>query len=462
MRTVGTAVPVWSLRARADGSDTGATGTFGTGLLFLDWLAKTGQKAWQFLPLSETHLEPGSASIHVPSPYKGYGAGLDPRYLPSEAAAWTPTDTELAAFKAAHAEWLGDHALFSAVRDHYGTDDWKSWEPGIRSRAPEALAGWSEKLQAEIEAKAIEQWKAHKSYGELRGKAKALGITVIGDLPFYLPYQSPLVWANQSLFEIGSDGSMLRVSGVPEGPKAHYGRQVWGHPLYRWSDPASWKGIADLWKLRLRYHAALYDMMRLDHAKGFFNFGAMDPGHPENDAYVDGPGQPLLEDILLSARGTRLTLFAEDAGDRMEELRRTLHQLDVPGIRILRYAYNEKRKSVEPEYADPAGWPERAVGYTTTHDTVTLTGYLKLLSEEEKIHLCEHVKVSYDSDDRMLALRLRGAALASPAHIVILPLQDWLLTDDRINVPGTEKPVGDANWRYRMDRVIEDLPDGLA
>jgi 4-alpha-glucanotransferase len=210
--------------------------------------------------------------------------------------------------------------------------------------------------------------------------------------------------------------------------------------------------------MRIRYHASLYDLVRFDHAKGLFFYGAMDPSRTGHDAILPGPGAPLLRHLVRYARRIGLTLFAEDAGDRLEELRACLLKLGVPGIRILRFAYNEKKKVIERDYADPANYREDAVAYTSTHDTETLMGYLALLTAKEKRHLCEHVRVQYADDAKLLAARLRGAVLASPARFSIVPIQDWLLTRDRINVPGTERPHGDRNWRYRLSLPVERLP----
>jgi len=449
---------MFALQSRRDGSDARASGTFGTGRLFVDWLARTGQGAWQFLPLSETHLEPGSRSVRVPSPYKGYGVGFDPRYLPPEDAGRMPSPAELRAFRSVQASWLPTYALFCALRDRFGTDDWTTWEKGIRVRRPKALRLWQAELADEIEEHERLQWRLHAAYARLRADAKRADIRLIGDLPFYLPLQSPTVWAHQECFDIRADGKPSRVSGVPSGPRAHFGRQVWGHPLYRWNRPSAGPAIARLWRMRIRYHAALYDLVRFDHAKGLFFYGAMDPKGAARDTVLPGPGASLLRHLVGYARKEGLTLFAEDAGDRLEELRATLLKLGVPGIRILRFAYNEKKKTIERDYADPANYREDAVAYTSTHDTETLMGYLRLLTVKEKRHLCEHVRVEYSEDAGLLAARLRGAVLSSPARFSIIPVQDWLLTTDRINVPGTERPTGDRNWRWRLDVPVERLP----
>lgn len=456
-KITGTALPIRSLLSRSDGLRDEPHGTFRTVLPFIDWLKSTGQHAWQMLPLSQTHLEPGSVSVHVPSPYKGYGVGLDPAYLHGTPAV-TPDGDELAEFRLAQAEWLPDYALFCAIRNHLGTDRWMDWPTGLRDRSSAAIRTWSRQHADDIAHQETLQWRAHRAFAHIRDCAESAGIRLIGDLPFYLPVASPLVWAYRECFKLATDGSMPRVSGVPDSPKAHFGRQVWGHPLYAWSAPGTPQAALRVWKIRLDYHAALYDHMRLDHAKGLFRYGSIDPTDPGHDTFESGPGSAALEDIVLHARRSGLALFAEDSGDWLDELRATLRQLHVPGIRILRFAYNERHKEVEPNYADVAHYPEDGVAFTSTHDTAPLVGYVNLLDQDERRLLCARVGITYDGSSAVIAGRLRDALLTSPAHICILPLQDWLLTSDQINVPGTEKPTGDENWRYRMTVPIEDLP----
>jgi 4-alpha-glucanotransferase len=210
--------------------------------------------------------------------------------------------------------------------------------------------------------------------------------------------------------------------------------------------------------MRLRYYAEFYDTLRLDHAKGFFNYGAVNLSDPSRDKVEVGPGEPVLNEIVATARKAGLKVFAEDSGDRLIELRRTLRKLKVPGVRILRFAYNEKKKKFETDYSDVANYPTNTYACTSTHDTIPLISYLKVLNKGEKRHLCLHVGVGFSSDNRILARRLRQAVIDSPASHVILPLRDWLLLPDRINVPGTERPVADPNWRWRMPLPVERLP----
>src|SRR3989344_2455600 len=452
-KIVGTLVPLFSLYNKNP-----QTATFETGGLFLDWLFKKKQSAWQLLPLHETQLEKGSATKHVTSPYKGYGIGLDPKYLSTQSLNLTPTKDELNNFMQSNIDWSPDYALFCALRDHFGTDDWSTWDENIKKRDSNTLEGIRKKYKQQIAQYTLEQWQCYKSYSELRQKAKEKQIILIGDIPYYLSMQSPLVWAHQEVFQIDIDGKLSRVSGVLAGPKAHFGRQLWGHPLYRWGSIEQNEKIINLWKIRLRFLAKLFDMIRLDHANGFFYYGSLDPKDDANDTLEKGPGFSIFEKIVNYARFLGLEPYAEDSSVKLRGLRQALVKLDVWGIRILRFALNEKRNELIDNYAYIKSYPRHTVAYTTLHDSEPLMGYLSLLTSSQKKVLTETAGVKLSSDKKVLALRFRQAVLSSKAKIVIIPIQDWLLTYDRINIPGTERQVNDPNWRYRLAVPVEQLP----
>lgn len=455
-KIIGTEVPVFSLKSNAHCSKN--SGTFADGLIFLDWLKATGQSGWQMLPLSQPHLIPGSKKLHASSPYRGYGVGLDPRFLSEAYRNYVVSESEKKIFTEENRAWIDDYAFFCALRDYFWTDDWTQWPVRIRVRSDKAMAAWRQKLTLRYEYHVVEQCRLHKDFFEMKKKAHKLGISIIGDMPYYLPLQSPLVWANQKSFDISASGKMRKVSGVPDSSKAHFGRQVWGHPLYSWNARSRRSEIINLWKIRLNYLNQLYDMVRLDHAKGFYYYGAMDPTDSKKDSFRKGPGYYALSRVIKHAGRIGLEVFAEDAGDRLKELRAGLKKLNVPGIRMMRFAYNEKRKLFEDEYASVMFYPANTYAYTTTHDTETLVGYIASLTTTEKRGLCEKIGVVFSASKKILAERLRDAILSSRARVVIIPIQDWLLISSRINIPGTEKMEGDKNWRFRLPTPIENLP----
>ena len=435
-KIIGTLVPLSALWSKS-----GKTATFETGKLFLDWLARSKQNAWIMLPLSETQLEKGSTHKHVPSPYKGYGIGLDPKYLPKNSP---PVDTQ---WIDKNEYWLGTYALFCALRDHFGTDDWRQWDEDIRTYAPSAKTFWQKKLHKEIEKYKIQQSRLHNAYEMLRMHAKKSNILLIGDVPFYMSAQSPLVWSHQKLFKIGPAGELTLVSGVLWG---HFDRQIWGHPLYEWEGATQREKVINLWKMRLRYHAMLFDIIRLDHIKGFFKFGEINLLDSKLDRYVQAPGEHVLAQLLKYAKHIGLKIFVEDSGHyKLDEFLKAAKKHSLASMKIYRFAYNEKKHVFSKPYADILHYPKNSIVYTTTHDTETLMGYLKILSKKEKLLLGQYIKKVYEND-RSFAVDIRNAIIASPAYMIIIPIQDWLLTTDRINMPGTEKEVGDTNWQYRL------------
>lgn len=451
-KIIGTFVPISALFSAQQSEQ--EQGTFAAGEVFLDWLKKNHQSAWQFLPLHENKLEPGSSTKHVPSPFQSYGIGLDPQYLPAAFATKIPTEQEKKFFCLEHQEWIDDYVLFCSIRDEVGTDNWQTWDKELRNRHPEALAQLRKKLASRIEYHINQQWQLHAAYNVLRQKAKREKILLIGDMPFYPSLQSPLVWAHQEAFQLTKDREMRYVSGNPNLLNTHFGRQIWGHPLYNWHEQLD--QVVVLWKMRLRYQAAIFDDIRFDHATGFFAYGVMDLHDEKNDRYNPGPGAEVFKALISFARSQGLSILAEDNGARNEELREVLEEVHVPGLRIFRFALS--KYGLNERYAQISKYPQNCVAYTTTHDTETLLGYVESLPPEQKKQIAEIIGIKYNADDKHFASSIRNAIIDSPAEMVIIPMQDWLLITDRINIPGTEKAVGDSNWQFRLGMPIEELP----
>ena len=249
---------------------------------------------------------------------------------------------------------------------------------------------------------------------------------------------------------------MLRVSGILGGPKAYFGRQLWGHPLYAWGLLSQNERVITLWKKRLRFLALLFDIVRLDHASGFFSYCSLDPTDPAHDTLEPGPGFPVFKEIITYCHMVRLRPYAE--GIETKAPKEALAKLRVGAIRIFRFAYNEKINEIVGKYANIASYPPNTTAYTALHDTEPLMGYLVLLTSEQKKLIARIASVGYSSNSKTLVVRLREAVVNSPSRMVIIPIQDWLLTEDRINIPGTEKAKDDPNWHYRLSVPVEQLP----
>lgn len=455
-KIVGTFAPVFSLWSTTQKKED--YGTFASGIIFIDWLKKTNQSAWQMLPLNETQLEKGSKTKHVPSPYKGYGIGLDPKFLPSSYKNRKPSDYQLKNFIAKHDFWIKDYAFFCALRDEFGTDDWREWETDIKMCEENAIRKWETKLQKKITYYVIQQWQLHEAYQELHKKARRSNIVLIGDIPFYLSLNSPLVWKHKSLFEINENGEMIHVSGAVTKKFSHFGRQVWGHPLYIWKDK---EAIVEFWKRRIEYTSFLYDIIRFDYASGFFTYAAKHPLDPQKDEERHGPGQDFLEALIEYALKKDIRVFAEDSGKHVQKLRDYMKSRNIPGIRIFRYAYDELRDCINPYYANTSVYPDHSIIYSTTHDTETLLSYLDLLNTRQLFALAAELDFALPDDKKLFAKKILHEIIASPARTVIIPIQDWLFSRDRINYPGTEKEINDENWHYMIEKPIEELSDTI-
>ncbi len=458
-KTIGTFVPISALfSSKIHKKD---TGSFAAGVIFLDWLKKTNQSAWQVLPLHETQLEKGSTTRHIPSPYKSYGIGLNPQYLSSDFAQKYPTAQEKSVFLKENNDWIEDYSLFCSLRDYFKTDDWRKWEEELRLRNINALISWKEKLADKIDFYVTQQWQLNQSYAQLRSKAKELGITLIGDLPFYVSIQSPLVWAYQEIFNIEKDGSMLTVSGIPDVNQTYFGRQIWGHPLYNWNSLDHKKRIIALWKTRIRYQSRFFDYIRFDHANGFFEYGVININDPKKDTYEKGPGTELFEDLIEYSHNQGLTAFVEDSGENLILLSQSMHKKNISGVKVFLFSFGENIAMINNQFAKIFNYSTQTVAYTSTHDTRTLLGFLEFLNVKDKKRLATTANIPYFQDNKEFARAIRSAILQSPARVVIIPIQDWLFTSERINIPGTEREINDPNWHFHLKIPIEDLPISL-
>ncbi len=185
----------------------------------------------------------------------------------------------------------------------------------------------------------------------------------------------------------------------------------------------------------------------------------MNPTNPAKDLVKTGPGSKILEPILDHCRKISLKIFAEDSGDRLKGLRRTLTKYKTSGIRVFRYSLmTTKQPGIHTRYANLAKYPKSCLAISSTYDTETLMDYLNKLTAGQCRQLAFHTKTRFDPDRQVFAQRLRQAIIDSPAFISLISMQDWLLTTDRINIPGTETETADPNWRYQLKTPVEELP----
>ena len=454
-------------------------GPFGIGVIgaeameLIDFLAKAGFRAWQVLPLENT-----GASF---SPYKCVSAFagepmlIDPRALLemklitqeelSDRAdgmrenyaeyelvrkkqwdlLWTAyTRLDSKPFSVYKPFWLDDYALYMAVKHHFGDTPWYEWpDKDLRSHDKTAINKIKKELSNEIDFYKFVQWLFSKQWLKLKKYAGENGIAIIGDMPIYVSEDSVDVWCRRDLFNADEDGVFLSVGGCPPDYFNPEG-QHWGNPVYNWTLMKE-EGY-DWWIKRLKSSIERYDLVRLDHFRGFESFWSIPAASPSarNGKWVKGPGIQLFNS-LKDAIG-RLPVIAEDLGDIDDKVETLMKKTDFRGMRVLQFAF------VDDDYHLPHNYTQYSVAYTGTHDNTTLLAWLFDLDPEIRGKVLEYIGFEGDwtvgGPNCAISKAWIRALYMSGASLVIVPIQDMLGygADTRTNIPGTE--VG--NWRFRI------------
>ncbi len=405
---------------------------------FFAWAEKAGISVWQILPLGP--VGPGGSPYAALSAFAG-----DPSWF-SAVVSLDPAAS--AAFADEHAGWLDDWALFAALKDENDGRPWLTWEEPLRRRNPAALASAAARL-AEASAKHRRDQRAFFSrWSALRGQARDRGITILGDVPFYPALDSADVWAHQDLFHLDAHGAPTKVAGVPPDYFCATG-QLWGNPLYRW-DRLHETGYA-WWIARLKHGLLLHDVLRLDHFRGFAGYWAVpaDATTAEGGAWEPGPGRPMF-DAIRAALGA-LPFVAEDLGDITDDVNALRLALDLPGMRVLQFAFGP-----DTQHA-PHRLTRDAVVYTGTHDNDTTRGWFSSLDPAMKARVVDYVGGTEDE----VAWSLIRAAYTSVADLAVAPLQDILDlgSEARMNVPGVAS--GNWSWRAPSDALTPERAERL-
>jgi 4-alpha-glucanotransferase len=360
---------------------------------------------------------------------------------------------EFESFIEQHRDWLADYALFRALKDRFRWASWEDWPAELRNRETSALDGARRELAEPIARHSWFQFLAERQWSAMRSYAAEHHVMIAGDMAFSPALDSAEVWANQTLFDLG------RTIGTP--PDAFNPRgQRWGLPLPRW---AQMRGDGfRLWRARVRRAAAMFDLLRIDHVVGLyrtFSFGEEPEADgtfvPEDESAQQAQGEEILG-ALQDAAG-RCELFAEDLGSVPPKVRASLCGLGIAGYKVMQW---ERAAWGTPEerFLKPAEYPELSLATTGTHDTEPLTTWWLAQPERERIKLVDALEISDRVDPRRplddAALdAIIGALYASPARLVVLPIQDLFGWSDQINHPGT---ISEANWSYRLPFELED------
>lgn len=343
--------------------------------------------------------------------------------------------------------WLHDFALFMALKRRYNGSSWHLWPGNVSQPTAAMQLQLSQELQHEILLQKYLQWQFSRQWQNLRSYANERGIAVIGDIPIFVAYDSAEVWSHREHFLLDPDGKPTVVAGVPPDYFSATG-QLWGNPLYDW-DVMEQSGY-QLWIDRFATTFALFDIVRIDHFRGFEAAWHIPANEKtaEKGEWVKGPGTKLF-DALRAAFG-ELPIIAEDLGVITPEVLALRDRYNFPGMKILQFAFD-----AELDERDlPHNHVRHGVVYTGTHDNDTTKGWYASRSDAERDEM--HAYLGTAGDDGVGDL-IR-AALMSVAGTAIIPLQDILKlgSEARMNIPGTA--TGNWEWRFTWGMI----PQGLA
>ncbi len=454
---------------------------------FVDFLEKAGQSYWQLLPLGQTGYGDSpyqSFSTFAGNPYfidleklieAGYltkeetdaaSFGTNPEYVDYEKVyygrypllkkayhnsplalhpegKWADAsyDEERAAFDAfvnENESWLATYALFTALKDAMGGKSYIEWDADIRLRKPEAVSRYEKELADEIRCVEFQQYLFAKQWMELKAYANKKGIDIIGDIPIYVAFDSADTWSHPELFEFDENGYPTVVAGCPPDAFSATG-QLWGNPIYKW-DYHKKTGYA-WWIQRIAHCFKLYDVVRIDHFRGFDSYWAIPYGDETaaGGQWLPGPGYDLFEAI--KAKLGKKRIIAEDLGYLTPSVLKLVKKTGYPGMKVLQFGFDSRDDS---DYR-PHNYPVNCVVYTGTHDNETTRGWYQNVNRRDRLFAKKYLDIK---SEKTAAWSFIRSALGSVAETAIIPMQDYLNLDDsaRINTPST---LG-GNWEWRM------------
>jgi len=454
---------------------------------WIDFLAETGTGLWQVLPLGPTGF--GDSPYQTFSAFAGNHFLISPDKLLAEGwlhendlvtlPAFNPDSVdygdviywkqdllhksyeqfrysgkkhhkEAGLFYNHQAAWLDDYALFMALKEFHGGKPWSAWPAQYRDRIPEALEAFKENHPYAVQRQKFFQYLFFKQWLDLREYANQRGIQIIGDIPIFIAHDSADAWSQRDLLYLDDTGNPTVVAGVPPDYFSETG-QLWGNPLYRWDiharDGYSW------WMDRLRSVFSLFDIIRLDHFRGFVDYWEIPASETTavHGRWVPGPGADFLEKVKKEFGG--LPIIAEDLGEISSEVFKLRDQFHLPGMKILVFAFDSGEKNIFL----PHHYQENCVVYTGTHDNDTAVGWFKRIGEGERTFAQRYLNTTGED----IAWDLIKAAWSSKAVFAIAPLQDLLSLDNsaRMNYPG--KPQGNWSWRFQEQTITPNLTDKL-
>ena len=468
MRKSGVLLPVSSIPSRY------GIGTFSKqAYAFIDSLEKAGQSYWQILPLGPTGYGDSpyqSFSTFAGNPYyidleslieEGYltkedceecDFGDNDEYIDYEKIylsrfkvlkkafhnSGIEKEADFQAYVKDNSYWLDDYALYMAVKNSFDGVSWSEWDEDIKLRRSGAMAQYREKYAEEVAFYQFQQYLFAKQWFALKEYANRKKIQIIGDIPIYVAFDSADTWANPELFQLDETLTPVAVAGCPPDAFSATG-QLWGNPLYRW-DYHKETGYA-WWMKRIAYCYELYDVVRIDHFRGFDEYYSIPYGDAtaEFGHWEKGPGYDIFK--TMKAQLGNKAVIAEDLGFLTDSVIKLVKKTGYPGMKILQFAFDPREES---DYL-PHNYEANSIVYTGTHDNDTTLGWFGQLSRRDKAFAKKYLHIRSNKDIQWEFIR---AAMSSVSDTCVIPMQDYLGlgAEARINIPST---LG-INWKWRM------------
>ncbi len=462
-------------------------GTFGSYAYdFVDFLDQAGQEHWQVLPLNPTSY--GDSPYQSPSAFAGNPNFIDFDLLKEDGLlksedyenldfgddrtkvdygkifehkidvinlafenAGDRYSEEIEVFKRENEYWLEDYALYMAVKYDNDLKPWNKWDEDIKLRTQEALTYYKEKLNHEIDFWIFAQYLFYKQWGELKKYANNKSIKIIGDIPIYIAEDSADVWTKSENFLLDEEKIPIAVAGVPPDDFSDIG-QYWGNPLYDWEYLK--KHNYDWWIERFKSNLKLYDVLRLDHFRGFESYWAIDYGAETaiEGEWRKGPGKEIFD--VLGERLGDIPMIIEDLGQLTDELIEFRESVGYPPMKVLQFAFASGETN---EYL-PHHHERNRVVYTGTHDNQTLPGWIKTVDKDCLNYAKKYLILN---DEEGYSWGILRCAWSSVANLAIAQMQDFLEIDDegRMNCPNTT--MGNWQWRVKKELLSEELAEKI-
>ena len=456
---------------------TSLPGPYGVGTMgkqafaFVDFLRQAGQQYWQVLPLTPTGF--GDSPYQSCSSYAGNHYMIDLDSLVEEGLLtqqelqeirWEvePTrvdfgllyqnrlrilrkafnrfceDGQFRLFLEANAFWLPDFALYMALKDKYNGAPWYQWPDPVKFRDAAAIDAITAELNEEVRFYCFVQYLFHKQWSALRDYARANGVKIIGDVPIYVPYDSVEAWQEPQYFQLDENCVPTAVAGCPPDAFSEDG-QLWGNPLYRWERMK--ENGYQWWIRRLGAAGKLYDVVRLDHFRGFEAYWSVPFGDEtaRNGRWIQGPGLDFIHAV--KEQLPQLSLIAEDLGFLTQEVLDLRDASGFPGMKVLEFAFDSR----EPSEYLPHTYPQNSVCYIGTHDNMTMRQWFDTASTDAIAYATEYMTLNREEG---LVWGVIRTAEACVSELCVIQMQDLLNLggEARMNFPGT---MTGSNWTWR-------------